>query len=1316
MATDLATIGIQVSSEQVATASSRLGTFTQSASKVDTATGKMNQQLKQTQSQMSATGSATASLTKLFRGLGIVMSIAYAVKTITDFEQSMASVRAVTRATNEEFTKLRDKAKELGANTRFTTAQAAEAMRYLGQAGLTTNEILVASQDVLRLAQAGGLGLADAAEIASKALRGFGLEATQMGEVADLMAKAFTASNTSVQELGEAFKYVAPVAKSFGVSMVDTTAAIAALSDAGISSTMAGSSLRNIMTKLANPTKQAEKALLDAGLTMDKLDIKSRGLIPVLESLANSTLTVEDAFTIFGQRGGPAFEVLKQAIPKIQKFSKEWQDLTGFAEETARIMDDNLQGALKRLVSALEYLMIQGTESAGLIKLAQSAIDGLAAAILIIVDSPITKWLDKILVGLAAYVAALKLAALWNKVNTGALGSHIIQVKLATANYGVAAGAATLYKNVLIGLRTVMMSLATNPMVWVAGLAAGIYALIQYTNRYKETLATFKAAFADTNVTLSDTNKELLKQKKLMQETMELDAATKKINEYEKALESVIGVFERAALAEEMMGNAATFAAGQQASMTNHLKKFGQVMTESTEKAAKVLNNFHADMSKTQDATEQLTLAVEAYNNLITLREQADSRERASIQKGIDLLVTRVGGTEALNTAIAEYNKLTNDKVKAEERSAKMGKELAAAMEQIDTFLFSLDAKKFRMPQDLNDAYDALENFTGGCKSAKESAWELEKQAALTGIRIYYQAAALAAVAGEFPEYIRLTNEAAKYQSQLNETIADYSKKNTPKGENKVEKFKENALEKQLELNLKIERSEMEIAGASQKTLALYQLQVDKQKELDDFKRRAPEGMQNSAEMQEIVRLTEKLYDLKEAVAKYEKAWEPVLQKQQDSIDLMDALGASSNKSSLELKKLQKEMLKANEFLNPEERVRQLNLIDAEIIKLEWDARFATQSIEELYAQYVGNTAGLMAAIQRANATEAYRHELYNTTIGQQNELLGQLDALKIAYDEGGISLDMYNTKFMEMQLQLAQLRQDMGESSFVDDVNLALSGIVEGYEGITKGLTNAWQGFFTSFTQGFSDSIGRAIMQGEDLGETLSNVAKDALGNLISQLIQLGIQWAVNAAISKAISASTTTSATAEGTAAAAALTEAWTPAATAASIASYGMASVAGTAGMLTALAVSKAAYALGGFKQGGFTGNVGTNEVAGLVHGGEYVMDAETVKNIGVDTLDSLRAYAGSNGTSGGSGNGTGMFSGTDTQLNVIIENYASGIKFDVEKLSESEVRVIAREEAEDVVNKETPKLMASEINNPSSKTSKALNQNYSSTRKH
>ena len=330
---------------------------------------------------MERTTGIANSLKAVLATFGTVLSFQYAAKTLMEFDHAMAQVEAISRAAGAQLDALREKAKLLGATTIYTSGEAATGMKYLAQSGFDVNEILTAASSVLALAQAGDIGLAQASEIAAKALRGFRLDASQMSDVADVMAAAVTQSTMNIQEMGYAFKYVAPIAASMGVSMREASAYIGVLSDAGIDATMAGTALRRIMSEISNPTIKATKLLEAHGLTMADVNIKTLGLTKVMDNLIKANLSVGETFALFGDRGAPAFQTLAQQIDVVKKKHENLMDVSGRAAKMQEVMNQSLYAAFKNLTSAIEFLIIQFSEGTGILGGLKAAMFGVAEGI-----------------------------------------------------------------------------------------------------------------------------------------------------------------------------------------------------------------------------------------------------------------------------------------------------------------------------------------------------------------------------------------------------------------------------------------------------------------------------------------------------------------------------------------------------------------------------------------------------------------------------------------------------------------------------------------------------------------------------------------------------------------------------------------------------------------------------------------------------------------------------------------------------------------------------------------------------------------------
>lgn len=275
-----------------------------------------------------------------------------------DFEQSLAGVKAVTQATDGQMVALSNTARELGASTIFSASEAAQGMRFLGQAGFETHEIIKAMPATLDLAAAGSLELAMAADIASNVLSGFNLEADQTTRVVDVLATTASSSNTNVEQLGEAMKFVAPVAAAFGISVEEASAAMGVLSDNGIQASSAGTGLRKVLSALASPTAEAQKELEKYGLTLKEVDPSTNALQDTIQRLSQVSLSAASALTIFGDRGAPAILALTGQTERLEALNKKMLESAGAAKQMAETLSDTLAGDLKALKSAWDELLL----------------------------------------------------------------------------------------------------------------------------------------------------------------------------------------------------------------------------------------------------------------------------------------------------------------------------------------------------------------------------------------------------------------------------------------------------------------------------------------------------------------------------------------------------------------------------------------------------------------------------------------------------------------------------------------------------------------------------------------------------------------------------------------------------------------------------------------------------------------------------------------------------------------------------------------------------------------------------------------------
>ena len=288
-----------------------------------------------------------------------------AVKTAADFDSAMSKVAAVSGATGSDLDALRDKAREMGAKTKFSASEAAEAMNYMAMAGWKTTDMLSGIEGVMNLAAASGEDLATTSDIVTDALTAFGLTAEDSGHFADILAAASSNANTNVAMMGETFKYCAPIAGALGFSAEDTAEAIGLMANAGIKSSQAGTALRTIMNNLTGDIQLSGQALGDVTIQTTNADGSMRDLSAILSDCrgAFSQLTESEqaqaAEALVGKNAMSGFLALMNAGEgDINKLSDAIANCDGKSAEMAATMQDNLEGQLTILKSQLEELAI----------------------------------------------------------------------------------------------------------------------------------------------------------------------------------------------------------------------------------------------------------------------------------------------------------------------------------------------------------------------------------------------------------------------------------------------------------------------------------------------------------------------------------------------------------------------------------------------------------------------------------------------------------------------------------------------------------------------------------------------------------------------------------------------------------------------------------------------------------------------------------------------------------------------------------------------------------------------------------------------
>jgi len=338
---DMATLGISIDARQVKKATEELGFMAAASSRAE---GEIN---------------------KLAAAYLSLSAIDKAVDSIREFSREMAALAAISEATAEQMGQMREQAKLLGAATSFSAADAAMAQKNLAAAGLEVSAVLKAAPTALKLAQAGQLDLAESSDLLANTMSQAGLSVEHFSRISDVLVKTANVSTASVRQLGQGMKYAMPITASLGVSLEETSAALGVLHNAGRKSTQSGTDLRAVLARLMDVTKEGEKVLAAYGLKVADVNVSTRGLVPVLNTLAKANMTASDQMKFFREEANAGALALINNRDKITEFTKTLQSAGGTTAKVAEVMSNNLDAALKQVGSTIEGAIIQISDQTG---------------------------------------------------------------------------------------------------------------------------------------------------------------------------------------------------------------------------------------------------------------------------------------------------------------------------------------------------------------------------------------------------------------------------------------------------------------------------------------------------------------------------------------------------------------------------------------------------------------------------------------------------------------------------------------------------------------------------------------------------------------------------------------------------------------------------------------------------------------------------------------------------------------------------------------------------------------------------------------
>lgn len=323
--------------------------------------------------------------------------VAKSISIGSEFESEMSAVQSISGATAQELDQLTAKARAVAKESVFSATEVGQAMEYMGMAGWDASQMMSGIEGIIALAAASGEDLAMVSDIVTDSLTAMGQGAEEAGHFADIMAQAATNSNTNVSLMGETFKYVAPVAGALGYSMEDLAIATGTMANSGIKGSLAGTSLRNMLTRMAKPTKESQDAMDALGLSLTDAEGNMNSLLDIMNQLRSafaggknteamqSALTelagltddqitevqdslgdlseAEEAFyaaELGGQRGMSGLLAIANATDEeFGKLTDAIYGAEGAAKEMSEVRLDNLQGDVTILKDTLSDSAIE---------------------------------------------------------------------------------------------------------------------------------------------------------------------------------------------------------------------------------------------------------------------------------------------------------------------------------------------------------------------------------------------------------------------------------------------------------------------------------------------------------------------------------------------------------------------------------------------------------------------------------------------------------------------------------------------------------------------------------------------------------------------------------------------------------------------------------------------------------------------------------------------------------------------------------------------------------------------------------------------
>lgn len=650
-----------------------------------------------------------ATLTKAVTAPVVALGTA-AVKTTADFDASMSKVSAVSGATGSQFEALRAKAREMGAQTKFSASEAADAMNYMAMAGWKTEDMLSGVEGIMSLAAASGEDLATTSDIVTDALTAFGKSAKDSGRLADILAAASSNANTNVSMMGETFKYAAPVAGALGISMEDTAVAVGLMANAGIKASNAGTALRTGLSKLVGPTKQSKEAMEKYNIAVKTNNDGSVNLRETMQSLREKMSKLSEteqtaaAKAIFGANAYAGWlAVINGSEDDFDKLTSAIDNSSGTAKRMAEIMQNNLSGQITILKSQVQELGISFGDI--LIPHVRKAVNMVQDAVEAF--NSLDESEKEQIVKLAAIAAAAgPVLTIGGKLisTTGALittGGQLITL-LSGAGAAAEAGAA--------GVGLLGGAMAALPVVGaiagIAALAAIVYKLSKNADKSGESVTNLSVEMSELSKKSETTRKALGKV------VSSVDSLAESNKESIAKTDAAAKLAERYAEELKKLAEKTTRTTGEQAKMSVLVQKLNGIYPDLALEINATTGNLNMSTDALEKNIEQMKIQAKVMVYQKIMEEQlskiadvetkvleAEMKQSEALEKSAQAADRKTQITNALKAEQEELEEATKALNEVQQKNGATAEEIAAA--------------EMRLQEASTAVYDGLVNLNG---------------------------------------------------------------------------------------------------------------------------------------------------------------------------------------------------------------------------------------------------------------------------------------------------------------------------------------------------------------------------------------------------------------------------------------------------------------------------------------------------------------------------------------------------------------------------------------------------------------------------